>query len=220
MNDQPTNVSKLRPLPRHPVALLMVGAMLGGGCYQSVSAGLGGGRTNKEPSQGNAGVIAAGGAYDIGPARVGVGFIPLGPGFAYGPEARTEICLRSRKPEKTITGVLLPNCSADLIRDTLNIRVGWLPRSWFADSPDEAPDLFGYKSGLSINLGIGRDYRAPYPSSVIKTVQYFNFSAGIFYTQRWFEGRNSDWIAGIYGEASLRLDYLELIGGAATRQPH
>jgi hypothetical protein len=185
-----------------------------------VSAGLGGGRINKEPSQGNAGALATGGAWDFGPARIGLGFVALGPGFSYGPEVRTEICLRSRRPEKTVTGTLLPNCVSDLVRDTLNLRVAWLPNSWFENSPEDAPELAGYDNGFSIHLGLGRDFRTPYPSSVVRTVQYFNFSAGLFYTQRWFDGRNSDWIAGVYGEASLRLDYLELFSGAAARGPN
>jgi hypothetical protein len=51
-------------------------------------------------------------------------------------------------------------------------------------------------------------------------VQYFNFSAGLFYTQRWFDGRNSDWIAASIRRVFTALDYLELFSGAAARGPN
>jgi hypothetical protein len=220
MNDEPVT----ERLPRRPrlraTAFVAAAAVLSGGCYQSVSAGLGGGRVNGDKGSYNAGAVAAGGAYDFGPARVGLGFVPLGPGFSYGPEVRTEICLRSRRPQKTVTGTLLPNCVSDLVRDTANLRIAWLPNSWFENSPEDEPDLAGYDNGFSVHLGLGRDVRAPVPSGVVRTMQYFNYGGGLFYTQRSFQGRSTDWIAGAYAEFSIRADYLQLFSGAAPRGAH
>jgi hypothetical protein len=221
MNDAPMTARLPRRPLRRATAFVAAAAALSGGCYQSVSAGLGGGRVNGDKGSYNAGAVAAGGAYDFGPARVGLGFVPLGPGFSYGPEVRTEICLRSRRPEKTVTGTLLPNCVSDLVRDTLNLRIAWLPNSWFEDSPEDAPELAGYDNGFSVHLGLGRDVRAPVPSGVVRTMQYFNYGGGLFYTQRSFDGRSSDWIVGAYTpRPRSALDYLELLSGAATRGAH
>ena len=116
-------------------------------------------------------------------------------------------------------GPLPANCVSDLVRDTLNLRVAWLPNSWLEDSPEE-PGLVGYDNGFSVNLGVGRDVRAPLPSGVVRTMQYFNYGGGLFYTQRSFDDRRTDWILGVYADFSVRIDYLQLFASGAARRPH
>jgi hypothetical protein len=73
MNDEPVTARLPRRPLRRATAFVAAAAALSGGCYQSVSAGLGGGRTFGDKGLRGTGAIATGGAYDFGPPGLASG---------------------------------------------------------------------------------------------------------------------------------------------------
>jgi hypothetical protein len=197
--------------------------LLLGGCYTSLGAGVGGGRRNGEHSVRGTGSVAIGGALDIGGARFGLGAVPVGQSLSYGAEARTEICLRSRSRE-VWHRALLPSCSvSDLVRghsqtsDSPGFRT-----HVFEDSPVEDAPYRRHMTRLLSTLGHRpRLGETPYSSSeVARVIEYFNIATGLFYSQRWFDDRDSDWTAGVFLELSLSARLPGAIADAAMRKPH
>lgn len=201
-----------------------VGTVLGcwflTGCYTSLGAGLGAGRSFDEFGHAFAGSISVGGAYDLGPARIGLGAVPLGDELRYGAELRSEICLRPLRRRDESAGQPVANCATGGARNTLNIRIHWLPGMYADNDPIGSPDRIGYDTGLFVALGYGLDGRSDSPSDDLHIIEYGNVGIGAFYSQGWFDTRSSDWSMGAYVDLSGRLDLAKMIGDAVSRKPH